>query len=155
MFPPCSMPSFSMLYSLSWRLWVLGLGERQVAVAVNRFKHTEGRIVLRFPSAPPSTNNLYVARRDGKGRAKTSQYKAWAKEAQLLVMASGCPREGWKHVRVEVRAPINYRRDVDNLKPVLDVLVTMGVIHDDCWVDEYLVRRVPVTEPLEVALWRL
>ena len=21
MFPPCSMPSFSMLYSLSWRLW--------------------------------------------------------------------------------------------------------------------------------------
>jgi Holliday junction resolvase RusA-like endonuclease len=70
-------------------------------------------------------------------------------------MLSGCPREGWRHVRVEVRAPINYKRDVDNLKPILDVLKTMNVIDDDRWVDEYEVRRVPVTEVLEVAVWRL
>ena len=24
MFPPCSMPSFSTIYSLSWRLWARG-----------------------------------------------------------------------------------------------------------------------------------
>jgi Holliday junction resolvase RusA-like endonuclease len=116
---------------------------------------TDAAIVLTFPTPPPSTNNLYVARRDDKGRAKTSQYKAWQKEAQTLVMASGCPREGWKHVRVEVRAPINYQRDVDNLKPVLDVLKTMHVIEDDRWVDEYEVRRVSATEALEVSVWRL
>jgi Holliday junction resolvase RusA-like endonuclease len=116
---------------------------------------TDAAIVLTFPTPPPSTNNLYVARRDGKGRAKTSQYKAWQKEAQMLVIASGCPREGWRHVRVEVRAPINYQRDVDNLKPILDVLKTMHVIEDDRWVDEYLVRRVPATEGLEVTIWRL
>jgi len=104
---------------------------------------------------PPSTNNLYVPRRDGKGRAKTSEYAAWQREAQMLIMASGCPREGWKHVRVEVLAPLDYRRDIDNLKPVLDALKTMNVIKDDRWVDEYLVRRVPATEPLTVSVWRL
>jgi Holliday junction resolvase RusA-like endonuclease len=117
---------------------------------------TDAAFVLTFPTPPPSTNNLYVARRDGKGRAKTSQYKAWQKEALLLVMASGCPREGWKHVRVEVRAPVNYRRDIDNtLKPCLDVLTAVGVIWDDCWIDELFVKRVPVGEALEVRVWRL
>jgi Holliday junction resolvase RusA-like endonuclease len=114
------------------------------------------KIVLKFPGAPPSTNNLYIARKDGKGRARTSQYKAWQLEAQQIVMISGCPREGWKHVRVEVRAPVNYQRDIDNtLKPTLDVLTTMGVIHDDCWIDQLEVRRVPVTEALVVSVCRL
>ena len=112
------------------------------------------KIVLQLP-VPPTTNNLYATRRDGKGRAKTSQYAAWQREAQQLIMISGCPREGWKHVRVEVRAPLNYQRDIDNLKPVLDVLKTMNVIEDDRWVDEYEVRRVAVGEALEVAVWRL
>ena len=112
------------------------------------------KIVLKLP-VPPTTNNLYVTRRDGKGRARTSQYAAWQREAQQLIMISGCPREGWRHVRVEVRAPLNYQRDIDNLKPVLDVLKTMNVIADDRWVDEYEVRRVPVTEALVVSVWRL
>lgn len=109
---------------------------------------------IRLP-VPPSTNNLYVPRRDGKGRAKTSEYAAWQREAAQLIMVSGCPREGWKHVRVEVAAPFDYRRDIDNAKPLLDILTVMNVIKDDRWVDDYRVRRVPTTEPLTVSVWRL
>lgn len=114
----------------------------------------EGEIVLQLP-VPPTTNNLYVTRRDGKGRARTSQYAAWQKEAQQLIMISGCPREGWRHVRVEVRAPLNYTRDIDNIKPILDALSTMNIVEDDRWVDEFEVKRVPATEALTVTVRRL
>lgn len=112
------------------------------------------KIVLTLP-VPPTTNNLYVTRKDGRGRARTSQYAAWQKEAQMLIMLSGCPREGWRHVRVEVRVPINYKRDIDNIKPILDVLSAMNIVEDDRWVDELEIRRVPVGEGLTVAVWRL
>ena len=112
-------------------------------------------IVLQLP-VPPTTNNLYVTRRDGKGRARTSQYAAWQKEAQQLIMISGCPREGWRHVRVEVLAPLNYKRDIENcLKCLMDVLATMHIVADDRWIDQIEVRRVPVGEALTVTVQRL
>ena len=113
-----------------------------------------GAILLKLP-VPPTTNNLYVTRKDGRGRARTSQYAAWQREAQQLIMISGCPREGWKHVRVEVRAPLNYTRDIDNIKPILDVLSAMNIVADDRWVDELEIKRVPAAEGLTVAVWRL
>src|SRR4030095_9397703 len=39
-------PDSSVSYAIIGVGGFLGLGERQVAIAVNRFKHTEGRIVL-------------------------------------------------------------------------------------------------------------
>lgn len=111
-------------------------------------------IVLKFP-VPPTTNNLYVTRRDGKGRARTSEYAAWQREAQQLIMISGYPRQGWKHVRVEVRLPVNYQRDIDNIKPILDVLAAMHIVADDRWVDEWEVKRVAEGEACTVTVRRL
>jgi Holliday junction resolvase RusA-like endonuclease len=113
--------------------------------------------VARFSiPVPPSTNNLYVPRRDGKGRAKTSAYAAWQREAGQLVTLQ-CQRrtQPLKHVRVEIGAPFSYRRDIDNVKPVLDLLTWMGVIVDDRWVDELEVKRIAKDGPMSVALWRL
>ena len=105
---------------------------------------------------PPSTNNLYVARRDGKGRAKAGAYKAWIEEAGKLMLAQRVPRDGLKHVRVEVEVPFNYQRDIDNaLKPILDIAKRMHVIVEDRWVDQIEVRRVPVGQDLTVSIWRL
>lgn len=102
---------------------------------------TTAALVLRLP-VPPSTNNLFVARRDGKGRAKTSEYKAWVEAAGKWIMTQ--PRrliDG--PVRVEIEAPVGRTRDIDNIaKPTLDLLVTMGVIQDDRYVDELRIVRV-------------
>jgi len=115
-----------------------------------------GEPVARFSlPVPPSTNNLYVPRRDGKGRAKTSAYAAWQREAGQLVMLQCKRTVPLKHVRVEIGTPFSYQRDIDNVKPVLDLLTSMGVIVDDRWVDELLVRRVATTEPLMVTVWQL
>lgn len=111
---------------------------------------------------PPSSNNLYVARRDGRGRAKTSEYDAWIRNALAHVIRARalgqCPLTNippMKHVRVEWRLPFSYRRDLDNTKPLLDVLTRAAVIADDRWVDDNRQIRVPPTEPLTVTIWQL
>lgn len=102
---------------------------------------------------PPSTNNLYVPRRDGRGRAKTSKYAAWIIVAGWEIARSGVPSDALKNVLVEIGVPFSYKRDIDNVKPILDLLTTMHVIVDDRWVDELRVRRIPVGEPLVVSIW--
>ena len=82
---------------------------------------------------PPSMNNAYFNLAKGKGRAKTSDYKAWknntAKEIQMRVPAAlriGGP------VSVSILLPSKMPGDVDNrIKGVLDALVASGRIDDD------------------------
>lgn len=122
-----------------------------------------------FVPIPPSTNNLFVARRDGKGRAKTSAYAAWAEQAGWAVKAQlvkaqlliATPIRG--PVRVLIEAPFTRQRDLDNVKPVLDLLsmpgrhankMSVGVIEDDRWVDDLRIVRVKGTR-LRVSIWRL
>jgi Holliday junction resolvase RusA-like endonuclease len=103
---------------------------------------------------PPSTNNLYIQRRYGKGRAKTGAYTNWRLDAGKQVLLQRRRIDAaLKHVRVEIDVPFSYKRDIDNVKPILDLLAWMKVVEDDRWVDELRVRRVPVTEPLTVSVW--
>jgi Holliday junction resolvase RusA-like endonuclease len=82
-----------------------------------------------FLPRPPSLNNIFV-NIPGRGRVKTHDYKTWLRSASNLIMAQKPVRvEG----EVEISVAIGPRRgDLDNrIKPILDCLVTNGVIDDD------------------------
>lgn len=120
---------------------------------------TEGPLLRLTMPVPPSTNNLYVARRDGKGRAKTSEYEAWQEKTGWTIKAQLVGKHNGAFVcrplRVLIEAPFSRRRDIDNCKPVLDVLKYAGVIVDDRWVDDLRVVRVPKGGDLAVSIWRM
>ena len=102
----------------------------------------EPALRLKLPLCP-STNHLNANRRDGKGRAKTTVYKAWINGAGWWLKTQP-HRLIDGPVRVSIEAPINRTRDLDNIaKPTLDLLVSKGVIQDDRWVDELRLQRVP------------
>lgn len=101
---------------------------------------------------PPSLNNSFVPRRDGKGRAKTSLYKQWQKVALQNIRVAQMRRSNsdpplqpvGKHFEVLIACGLNHRSDIDNrIKPILDVLSKSGVTPDDCWCDFCGIRRRP------------
>jgi crossover junction endodeoxyribonuclease RusA len=85
---------------------------------------------------PPSTNALWRAVR---GRnIKSEPYRKWEAEAMGIVMAER-PRlnphkvTGPYSISIVAERPDARRRDLGNLeKAASDLLVTMGLIHDDC-----------------------
>ena len=93
---------------------------------------------------PPSQNNLFVDRRDGKGRAKSSAYSAWRREAGWIVNTVGAttlPPETPYQISIEVRCGRN--RDIGNLeKAVTDLLVWLKLVPDDRWLDRIEIMRV-------------
>ncbi len=101
----------------------------------------------------PSTNNLYVTRRFGKGRAKSPAYEEWIDRAGWAVKAI-FPTRVAGPVRVEIRAPFDRRRDLDNAaKPILDLAVKLNLIDDDRWVDHLTVLRAPGEAVMTVSIW--
>jgi Holliday junction resolvase RusA-like endonuclease len=115
----------------------------------------EPDVRLQLP-IPPSANALFTNRAGTTQRIKTNAYRAWVAEAGWAVNLAGRPAEPIGRCRIEIDLPFNRTRDIDNaIKPVADLMVRQRVIVDDRWVDEYLVRRVPATEALEVTIWRL
>ena len=112
----------------------------------------EAALMLRLP-VPPSTNNLFVARRDGKGRTKTSAYKRWQKGAGMMLLTQE-RRLIDGPVRVEMEVPVGRTRDIDNTaKPTLDLLKMMNIIQDDRYVDELRIVRVAKGEMMTVSIW--
>lgn len=93
------------------------------------------RIVLPFP---PSVNTVF---RKHNGKHLSAAYRAWRDEAGwMLKQQNPLPSPGLVAVTVELVAPDKRVRDADNrLKPVLDLLVTHGVIDGD---DSLTVRSV-------------
>lgn len=87
-------------------------------------------IVLDLPT-PPSTNNLYLNLRKGKGRTRSPEYLNWQINAGWHVqVARQKPIDGPVCVSVLVRD--NPRRDLDSyLKAPLDLLVAHRLIPDD------------------------
>lgn len=82
---------------------------------------------------PPSTNALY-RNVPGKGRVKTSDYKAWIKDAgwQMKLQSSPLPLprlDGPLELRISL--PASSRIDIDNIKALPDLLKKMGAIDDD------------------------
>lgn len=82
-----------------------------------------------FLPRPPSLNNIFV-NVPGRGRVKTRDYVTWLRAATNSIIAQKPTRvEG----EIEISVSIGPRRgDLDNrIKPILDCLVTNGVIEDD------------------------
>ncbi len=111
------------------------------------------RLVLPIP---PSTNNLFRGGPRG-GRYKTDAYKSWLDAAGWEIKLQRPPA---LHpplrtcLRVLIEAPLGPNRDIDNaLKPVLDVLVKMGVIVDDKLVDHLEIIRRGEAGKCAVSLW--
>ncbi len=95
----------------------------------------------------PSTNNLYLGR-----RWKTAAYSAWQEEAGWTVKAQRpVPLRG--RVRVLIEAPFARNRDLDNIKPVLDLAQNLGIIENDNRVDEIVIRRIAPSAEMMVSIW--
>lgn len=85
---------------------------------------------------PPSTNNLYVG--NGRFKRNTNAYRAWSKEAGLLIMKArgdGSVKRlgaGWYYTHIHW--PFNDRADADNrTKALHDLLHHMQLTPDDKW----------------------
>ena len=111
-------------------------------------------LVFEIPS-PPSANNIY-ANAPGKGRVKTAAYKNWLVAAGWAALER-LPKP-MPHCSGEVYVDIDMPpgADIDNLKPICDLLQTpranrlsagLGIIKDDKSVVDYHVRRVPKGHP--------
>ena len=91
--------------------------------------------------APPSANQMYkiVSRK----LVKTHRYVLWCNSVGYLLRARFREMPHKTPLRVEIRAAVSRRRDIDNLiKPTLDALQACGVIKDDRWVDSIVMNRV-------------
>jgi crossover junction endodeoxyribonuclease RusA len=96
----------------------------------------------------PSTNNLYLGR-----RWKTAAYSNWTNDAGWIVKAQRpVPLKG--RVRVLIEAPFARNRDIDNIKPILDLAANLGLIENDNRVDDLrIVRTSPPGGSIVVKIW--
>lgn len=108
---------------------------------------------------PPSANNLFVDRRDRKGRARSSAYKAWQQEAGWALKIAGIEGLGGgkKPWALRIEASVNHARDLGNIeKPVSDLLVGLALVPDDRWLDRIEVVRVADRgDTLVVTAWEM
>jgi Holliday junction resolvase RusA-like endonuclease len=104
----------------------------------------------------PSLNNLFVSRRDGKGRAAISAYKTWQKFAGMMVNLQH-PEPVKGRARVLVEGPFAKNSDIDNrLKGTLDLLVSLGLIEADRLVDDLrIVRCGPASNRMTISIWKI
>jgi Holliday junction resolvase RusA-like endonuclease len=92
-------------------------------------------------TVPPSVNRCW-ANAPGRGRIKTAAYREWLTIAGYEIkpkIAGRAPIETPYILRIELSAP---RYDIDNVvKPISDLLQTMGVVSDDKLMAELHVSR--------------
>jgi Holliday junction resolvase RusA-like endonuclease len=91
-------------------------------------------IILNLP-VPPSVNQLYGNNKSGKGRGryKTSAYRAWLRDADLYFAVQKKRIEPMRGpLNVEIRIPAGTRGDASNrIKAPEDYLVSRGITGDD------------------------
>lgn len=110
------------------------------------------RLTFRVP-VPPSANNLYANMPFGGGRRKTGEYRAWLNAAGWEMRAQHVLPLPAGNYALRIRAPINRRRDLDNtLKPVLDLIVELGLIRDDNLIDKIIIERDRSNEMMAVEI---
>lgn len=89
-------------------------------------------VVIRLPF-PPSLNNLFPTNRKTGRRFLSKEYRAWRKEALMMLMVAR-PQKFTCYVdaKIVLTAPTATRRDLDNYqKAAFDLLKKAGVIVDD------------------------
>ena len=85
---------------------------------------------------PPTANNIYANRADGKGRIKTTEYTKWRTAAARTLAETFEPFWPKTPIEIEAYLCITRQRDVDNCKkPLIDAVKEAGLIRDDRWVD--------------------
>jgi crossover junction endodeoxyribonuclease RusA len=92
-------------------------------------------VELKLP-LPPSANAIW---RSNRGHVhKSAAYKAWLKTAGWEARSQHPDKiEGAYRLSIEATRPDKRRRDIDNLiKPVSDLLCSIGVIQDDSFCEE-------------------
>lgn len=98
-----------------------------------------------FP-LPPSANMAY-RNVFGRGRVKTKEHIAWKREAGIIAKLQhrqqGSPRIADKQpYRMMVKVGMDRRGDIMNREKLLtDLLVSLEIIPDDRWCDEYCIYR--------------
>lgn len=101
-----------------------------------KFAGTDATVVVPLP---PSVNHLFLnARRSrktgkpGKGRIRSPHYREWVDVAAPEMRKLAPPQEYPTAVRFAVGGHVNSQRDLDNmLKPLLDLMVSVGVLKED------------------------
>ena len=79
---------------------------------------------------PPSCNNLFANRRDGRGRYKTKRYREWITEAGWMAKSQRPQRVAGKYKFFLSLPPI--RGDASNrVKAAEDLIVSLGLVDDD------------------------
>lgn len=100
--------------------------------AVERREISDLAMTLELPHLPPSTNNLYFNLPSGGGRAPTKAYKDWLWHAGLILNRQ---ITGKLRGRVDILIKVEDKhpaRDASNtIKPIEDLLVKCGAIHND------------------------
>lgn len=110
-------------------------------------------IYLELPF-PPSVNNLFINGKAGKGRFPSPTYRAWKTEASLRAHLSSSQRiEGPFAVQINAVRPDRRRRDIDNLiKPLVDLLVSQGIVTDDSEMQQITATWVEKGPPIWMAV---
>lgn len=81
-------------------------------------------------SVPPSTNSLFFNVK-GRGRVKSTKYRAWIK-GELLALIAQRAKPVTERAAVSITIPKATRGDADNrIKPTMDLLVRAGILTDD------------------------
>lgn len=81
---------------------------------------------------PPTTNNLFVNRKGGKGRYKSPMYTQWMWQAYAALQEQKPIEKISGPFRFWMTVPLDMRGDIDNrIKPAVDFCVANAVTPDD------------------------
>lgn len=112
---------------------------------------TERRRAFLVPVSP-SANNLFITTRQGR-RVTSQAYEAWKAEAGWRIKLQQVQPLPGKSYALTIAAPINHVRDLGNIEKALsDLLVTMGIIKDDRWIDDIHLIRTTEGKEMYVTL---
>lgn len=103
---------------------------------------------------PPSANRLW--RRSGKTIHKATKYTKWLRDAGFIALSQkpGGIIGPYK-ISIQAARPDKRRRDLDNLlKPISDLLVSVGVVADDSHCEMLSARWVTEGEGVSVRVER-
>lgn len=91
---------------------------------------------------PPSLNGAFRNGDGKRGRFKTAPYRQWIAHARMQLASNRNRIAG--PFDASLSLPEKMRGDIDNrIKPILDLLVSVGIVDDDRHCQSIFVRRAP------------